>query len=193
MTDVNDSNDNFTYYLTFQETFREFLKKLTAFKNELRDGVVPGNPSSLPPVVPVMPAAPPAVQPDIFLRVTSLVNRIKSHASYTVADGQDLGIEGPEVMIDLENVKPELEVQIVAGRPLIKFQKLGLTALEIQVKRTDAGTFELLDISVSPDYTDMHQLPAAGQSAVWKYKAIYRLKNERVGQWSDEAAIVVGG
>lgn len=34
-------------------------------------------------------------------------------------------------------------------------------------------------------------LPAAGISAVRKYKAIYRLNDEQVGQWSDVASISV--
>ncbi len=34
-------------------------------------------------------------------------------------------------------------------------------------------------------------LPAPGASAVWKYKAIHRLEDEQVGQWSNEARISV--
>ena len=44
-----------------------------------------------------------------------------------------------------------------------------------------------------PDYLDTAALPAAGTSAVWKYKAIYRLNDEQVGQWSDIASISVMG
>ncbi len=192
-TDASDSEVYFNYYITYLETFREFLKKITAFKNELRDGVKPENQPSLAPAIPAPPVAPTAVAPDIFLRITALVNRIKSHASYTVADGQDLGIEGPEFNIDLESVKPIIKIVMVAGQPVLKFKKQGLTAVEIHVKRTEASLFELLDISSSPEFTDTHALPAPGQTAMWKYKAIYRLKNERVGQWSDEVSMVVGG
>ena len=39
----------------------------------------------------------------------------------------------------------------------------------------------------------MSPLPAAGTSAVWKYKAIYRLNDAQVGQWSDVATIGVMG
>jgi hypothetical protein len=35
--------------------------------------------------------------------------------------------------------------------------------------------------------------PTAGQSALWKYKGIYRLNDERVGQWSDVVSIPVAG
>jgi hypothetical protein len=36
-------------------------------------------------------------------------------------------------------------------------------------------------------------MPAAGQSALWKYKAIYRQTDERAGQWSDVVSIAVAG
>ena len=44
-----------------------------------------------------------------------------------------------------------------------------------------------------PDHTDTQPLPAAGQSALWKYKAIYRQGDDRVGQWSDVVSIPVAG
>jgi len=37
------------------------------------------------------------------------------------------------------------------------------------------------------DSWDTAALPAAGTSAIWKYKAIYRFNDEQVGQWSDVA------
>ena len=36
-------------------------------------------------------------------------------------------------------------------------------------------------------------MPPAGQSALWKYKAIYRQDDDRVGQWSDVVSIPVTG
>jgi len=57
----------------------------------------------------------------------------------------------------------------------------------------DRGTgFVFLGIDTVPDYTDTQTLPA-GQSALWKYKAIYRLNDERVGQWSDVVSVAVAG
>jgi hypothetical protein len=44
-----------------------------------------------------------------------------------------------------------------------------------------------------PDHTDTQPLPAAGQSALWKYKAIYRQGDDRVGQWSGVVNIPVAG
>jgi hypothetical protein len=36
-------------------------------------------------------------------------------------------------------------------------------------------------------------MPPAGQSALWKYKAIYLQGDDRVGQWSDVVSIPVAG
>ena len=55
------------------------------------------------------------------------------------------------------------------------------------------GTFAFLAIDTVPDYLDTTPLPAPGAGAVWKYKAIYRLKDEQVGQWSDVISVSVMG
>jgi len=192
-TDMDGSSDNFGYWLDAKNQYDEFNKKVTAYKNELRDGVPPGGSPSVAPSPPVLGAAPAAVPPGIFRRATSLAGRIKAHVSYTLADGQDLGIEGAEDVIDLPNMKPVLEVTLTAGRPRIDWEKQGMDAIEIHVSRAPADPFTFLAIDTIPDYDDTAALPAPGQSAVWKYKAIYRFGDERVGQWSDEVSIVVMG
>ena len=55
------------------------------------------------------------------------------------------------------------------------------------------GTFGFLAFDTVPGYLDTSALPAPGTSAVWKYKANYRLADEQIGQWSDEARISVMG
>jgi hypothetical protein len=51
--------------------------------------------------------------------------------------------------------------------------------------------FAYLAIDTVPDYLDSIPLPAPGAGDVWRYKAIYRLHDEQVGQWSDTASISV--
>ena len=54
-----------------------------------------------------------------------------------------------------------------------------------------AATFGLApeEIASVPDYTDARELPSAPSPG--KYLAIYRLRDERIGQWSDSAQITV--
>ena len=134
---------------------------------------------------PIVPVA------DGFALVGSLVTRIKSHLAYAVADGEDLGIEGTEEGIDPSLAKPVLNIVLQAGRPLVKWTKQGFDSLEIQVDRGNGYGF--LAVDTEPDYLDTAPLPAPGQSAVWKYKAIYRLHDEQVGQWSNPVSIAVTG
>ena len=50
--------------------------------------------------------------------------------------------------------------------------------------RADGHGFNLLSYDTAP-------LPAT--AAKWKYRAINRVADARVGQWSDEVSITVGG
>ena len=73
----------------------------------------------------------------------------------------------------------------------IGWTKHGMDGIELQV---DRGTgFVFLAIDTLPGYTDTASMPAAGQSALWKYKAIYHQGDDRVGQWSDVVSIPVAG
>lgn len=191
-TDMTDSEAYWGYWFTYRQQFAEFQSKLTAYKNELRSGVDPGATPSVVPVPPVLGVAPTAVAPGIFVRATSIGNRIKKHNNYTIADGQDLGLEGAETELDLVNAKPVITVKLVAGVPRIVWKKQGYDGIEIHVSRNGAA-YVFLAHDTFPDYDDTAPLPAAGQSALWKYKAIYTYKDERVGQWSDEMSVTVMG
>ena len=73
--------------------------------------------------------------------------------------------------MDVNSLKPVLDVELDAGQVDINWTKQGMDGIEIQV---DRGTgFAFLAIDTIPNYTDTQPMPAAGQSALWKYKAIY--------------------
>jgi hypothetical protein len=78
------------------------------------------------------------------------------------------------------------------AHPSIGWTKQGMDGLEILVDR-GTGAFAFLALDTIPDYLDTAPLPAPGTSAVWKYKATYRLADEQVGQWSDVVGISVMG
>ena len=142
------------------------------------------------PVLPTLAGAPATVEADIFGRIAALVARIKNCPGFTEAIGQDLDIIGAEQTIDLASLKPALKLTLQAGRPNVGWTKQGMDGVEIWVDR-GTGTFAFLAVDTVPDYLDTAPLPAPGASAAWKYKAIYRLSDEPVGQWSDMASISV--
>jgi hypothetical protein len=63
---------------------------------------------------------------------------------------------------------------------------------EIQVDRTGAGTaFAPLGFYTTPGYVDTEPFPATPTK--WTYRAIYRVGDQRVGQWSKSVIITAGG
>ena len=140
----------------------------------------------------VLDPPPPGVESGAFLRVAKLVNRIKTHGNYTTSIGKDLGIIGPEESLNMEALKPRLTVKLDNGRPVLSWSKKGAQGLEIQADR-GTGAFVPAVFSLTTRHVDNAPLPPAGTGVVWKYRAIYRLKDSTVGQWSDDVSVGVFG
>jgi hypothetical protein len=174
-----------------QQAAQNYAQQKTALKNLLRDGGV----AQASPLLPHLPpeTSAPMVAPGIFPRFSALAQRIKNHPKYTPDIGKDLGLIGAERVDDPMGWKPALSIQMNAGRPTVKWTKGKAEALEIQVDRGDGQGFGFLAIDLRPDYDDTAPLPAPGAAALWKYRAIYRLNDAQVGQWSDVISVTVGG
>ena len=193
VTDMQDSSVYFGYWMDARRQAEEGLRKLVQFKNELIGGVPAGATASVTPEPNDFKDIPTGVEPGIFKRAVSIAKIIKSKTNNTLADNKDLGIEGPDIAADLDLMKPELKLVLVAGgRPEVKWKKKGMDGIEIYVDR-GKGQFELLAFDTHPDYMDTAPLPAAGASAIWSYKAIYRFGDGPVGIWSDPVSITVTG
>lgn len=178
----------FRYVLGAQKQMQNTAQQWTAYKNLMRDG---GSGDTTPPAAPALPApAPPAVPAGIILRFANSVARIKRHKNFTDAIGADLGVIGADQVIDPTSFKPILNIVMEAGHPTIVWPKGGADSLEVWVDRDGRG-FVFLAIDTQPDYTDTAALPSSGASALWRYRAIYRLHDEQVGQWSDVISTTV--
>jgi hypothetical protein len=188
VTQTTADDAYFAFVVGAQNQHSKTTRDWTAYKTALRSG----NTIGTMPTTPALGVPPTAVPAGIFSRVSALAARIKKHPAYTEAIGQDLGIIGAEQSVDPTTAKPILELTLQAGHPNVGWSKSGMDSLEIWVDR-GTGVFAFLTIDTVPDYLDTAALPAAGTSAVWKYKAIYRLNDEQVGQWSDVATIGVMG
>jgi len=148
------------------------------------------------PVLPAKPTGfPPSVPPGIVTRFTTLVRTIKNHKNYTPPIGQILGIEGEESSgPDLDVVHPALTLALSGGSVRVGWGWEGysnyLDLCEIQVDRGDGRGFQLLTYDTTPSYEDTAPHPAA--PAKWTYRAIYRIGDHQVGQWSPDVSISVG-
>ncbi|MBS0346740.1 MAG: hypothetical protein JSR69_09785 [Proteobacteria bacterium] len=160
----------------------------TAYKNLLRDGGA--GTGAFPPAA-NLPAPVPTVTPGIIPRVTALIARIKTARNYTEAIGQDLAIVGSTQVVDPDGWKPIIDISVRAGRPVIQWSKGGADSIEIWADRGDDKGLAFYTITTDPNFTDAS--PTPGNSALWKYKAIYRLRDEQVGSWSDVISIAIGG
>ena len=184
----------YAFFANYINQYGEYLKKLTQYRNEIRDGIAAGATASVLPTPPSLGAAPPVPEPGVFKRAASIAGVIKSRNNYTEADGKDLGVEGADMPApDLITCKPSIGIRLVqGGKPEILWSKGDYDALAIYVDR-GAGTWAFLAIDTYPNYVDAGLLPAQGTAAVWKYRAIYRYDDIEVGVWSDTVTITVGG
>ena len=63
--------------------------------------------------------------------------------------------------------------------------------VHIYVDRKDGQGFVYLANDSQPDYLDTFPVPAGVASAVWEYKAIYRIGDDQVGQFSEAVKVTV--
>ncbi len=188
VTAVDDDLNMYKYTVGALDTFKTWLQNLAQFKGILAEAPI-GTPISAFPTTPLLAAAPTAVDAGIFRRIGKTVQRIKGHPAYTTAIGEDLGIIGAEVVIDPTTLKPELKGALDGVRPLIKWKKSVADSLNIYVDRRDGQGFVFLVNDTIPDYIDTYPLAAGVNSAVWDYKARYRVGDDEVGVFSDTITI----
>ncbi|MDA1053609.1 MAG: hypothetical protein O3C40_24440 [Planctomycetota bacterium] len=93
----------------------------------------------------------------------SVANRMKAHAAYTEAIGQQLGIVGPEDTTDLNNEKPTLTAESVnPGSVTIGFDKSISDGVMIHGKRGAETAFTMLAWDTRSPYVDNRPNLASG-------------------------------
>ena len=183
----------YTFLINFKATLRSKTTDWVAYVQLASNGHTGVAALGPIPVMPVLPTTlPTVVLPDIFGRIALLVARIKLAPNYTPAIGMDLGIIGADDTTNVNTMKPVLDITLQAGHPNLGWVKHGMQGIDIYVDR-GGGVFVFLARDTEPDYLDTAALPAAGQSAVWRYKAIYILHDAPCGQWSDVVSVSVMG
>ena len=190
VTSVQADAAMFNHILHRQEAYKTFNQGNTAYKNTLRDGPL-GAPLGPLPVFPTLPAAPTVVLAGIISRIRKLAGRIKATQTYTEGIGEDLGIVGDEQVIDIPNLKPMLTSRLDVGRPMIIWFKGPADSINIYVDRKDGKGFVYLATDSQPDYLDTFPMPDDVPAVVWDYKAVYRIGDDPVGQFSEPISVTV--
>jgi hypothetical protein len=170
-----------------------FSKAWTEFKDLIK-GVKDGTKIVAAPVmgtIPTMPTVP--NKPDLRLQLLDLIKDAKRSDNFTTDAARSIAVLLVPVPFNPEEGKPIFSVEFVSGgHPLLKWFKGLYQGVEVW-KDSGDGKWVRIDKTFSPDYTDMSALPAAGVSAVWKYKLIYLYKDAVVGSYSVEITVTVMG
>jgi hypothetical protein len=123
------------------------------------------------------------------------VRRIKAHAGYTPAIGEQLGIVAAEdePAGGEEGVRPNLRAEsILSGEVTIGFAKVGHTGVEIRSKRGAETAFSFLARDTESPYVDTRaNLSAAPEKR--EYVAQFLEKDSLVGELSDALIVTVPG
>ena len=182
----------FDYCLKAQDAANNYNNALFAFKRALRDG--PKNANVTPPPLPAFPAAPTApLYADIFGFIGPLITRIKMHKNYTETIGKALNIIATQSSaVDSTTLQPILSIDFQGGHPVMHWKSNGADTLEIEADHGN-GSFSLLTIQHATNFQDNTPLPSSGTAALWKYRAIYRIRDLQVGHWSKTLEVGVKG
>ncbi len=125
------------------------------------------------------------VKRGIEARSRTLANKLKAHANYTAALGQQLGIIGPEDTTDLTNAKPTLKVDdSTPGRITVEFTKSISDGVNFYSKRAGETAFSFLARDTDSPYVDT-RAPGGNVPETRQYYAVYVLHDETIGLQSD--------
>ncbi|MCX6853503.1 MAG: hypothetical protein NTV80_01200 [Verrucomicrobia bacterium] len=180
--------------VSWLESVRTHGKAATSALSQAQSGSGPlALPTFTPPALPDGVVARPA---GALSRLFDLIAEIKENGACTEPMCLDLGILGSvEPAPDMNVIRPEITAMVLANGVQIGWGWQGwakfLDQCEIQVDRNDGKGWTILTFDTTPGYLDTTPFPAT--LTKWKYRAIFRLDDAQVGQWSAEASVSVGG
>jgi hypothetical protein len=190
LSGIGNDNTALQNMVTHKEHLRQSAIVMTSVVRSLKYSSIQVALGSIP-IVPAMLPVPPTVLTGIFNRLAIYVARIKQHANYTVAMGQDLGIIAPLNIFDPAVAKPEVTIKLSGGYPVVKWKRLAADGVFLYVDRRDGNGFVLIDKLVRTEYVDISALPANTFSVTWDYKVRFMIDDNEIGLFSDTVSITV--
>lgn len=129
----------------------------------------------------------PAIVPTVVLvgietRFRERAKKAKASTAYSKDIGEQLRIVAPDVVAELG--LPEFEIIFAANHPILKWKKKIADAARIEKDRGDGQGWVHVGDDIKSPWADKDELPPAGQSVVWKYRIIYIVDDEPVGEYS---------
>ena len=184
--------DYYYHVVTSHDMVQAHARAWTTLKRTLRRDKPAATPAELPALN--LPAPVPAVTPGVEQRFRMLVAQIKNQPQCTRDIALELGIEAVNhVAPDYTTLQPRITATVNGDHVQVGWDWQGKRAFldlcEIQVDRGNGQGFGPLVSSVKPGYVDKTPFPAA--PVKWCYRAIYRVGNDPVGQWSNIVGVNV--
>ena len=118
------------------------------------------------------------------------IQRMKTHADYTDAIGQDLGIIGTDSEVP---AKPGLKAKARVNDVELSFTKKGLDGVNVYARLKGAAQWTFLARDTHSPYNDSRPLTNAGVPETGEYMCIGVINDEEVGEESDIVSAVFGG
>lgn len=186
--DMEAAAMDFAAMLAYVEANNTYGQGLIARKNELRDGIPYGG----TPSVTAAPPTPPTLtyEPGFIVRISKICNRIKGSIHYTLADGESLGLEGGDIVIDLNTVKPRISgITVLADKVVIEWVKGSMQGVVVQSSR-DGSTWIQRDKDFRSPWEDTQANTVT--DAEWRhYRLRYLHRDQPVGLFSDVVRVLV--
>jgi hypothetical protein len=117
----------------------------------------------------------------------------KRQLNYEKADGLDLMIErskGDDK--NLADAQPELKISAANdGKVIIEWKKTGFDSLELQYRKAGSTMWQPAEKSTEKIINFTPALSAVGSPEKFEFRAVYLIKNQRVGNWSPTYTITV--
>jgi hypothetical protein len=189
IADAGKDSAYMEYVVGQQSQAQGFSQGYTQFKRNMRLGTN----TATEPVFVVPGVVPPAVPVGIEQRFRDRAAKAKSSTAYDNDIGEQLKIVAPISVFDPSTGKPTFKVFLDSGHPVLKWPKKNFQGVEVWADHGDGSGWVKQERDFKSPWVDKTDLPALGQSKVWKYKMIYVLNDETIGLWSDEVTVTVHG
>lgn len=191
----------YAFLIGYLKSSRTLSQDLTKYKDDFFTAPL-NTPNGALPVFTVVPPATIPAEAGVYTIVSGIIQTIKSHAAYTNAIGEDLGIVGDEHDFDETTFKTVLKATVQLDGVKIAFTKKGVEGIHIYsnpLGEFNGTTWELLALDLHSPYLDSRPAKIAGTPEDRRYMGRGVIDGKEVGVDSDivvvtfSPAVIAGG